>query len=175
MNLDKLMGLSGLELEIGLKTISIEELQAAVAAEELEIEGLKASISAIKAAQEKKRSVFGDYFDTDSYTKQQLLGKLKKLRAEKNKLIEQQSVSIKGFKVKEIKTDSINRNRYRAFMERLPESERTFYRENYGSDTVIEMEILIEETGVSVEMAEEMVTGRREIINFTEEEETTLF
>lgn len=172
MNWEQILGLEkpGLKTVQYLGSVSLQELQNAVAAAELEVKELEAAVAGLKAkAATLKKNPFEGLLDTgDSLTKTELFSKLKALQRKKNALNAEKAklgLDISKFKVKDTKkkekvdrkaTGRLRQNRYTSFMNRLASSERSYYKNTYDSETIIELEMVCEE-GFSVEEAEQIV------------------
>lgn len=194
MNWEQILGLEvpGLKTVQYLGSVSLQELQNAVAAAELEIRELEATVAGLKAkAATLKKNPFEGLLDTgDSLTKAELFSKLKALQRKKNALNAEKAklgLDISKFKVKNVKkkekvdkkgTGTLKHNRYTSFMDRLASSERSYYKNSYDSDTIIELEIVCEE-GFSVEEAEQIVVygnaAETNTDNWMEEDSTIEF
>lgn len=190
MNWEQILGLEvpGLKTVQYLGSVSLQELQNAVAAAELEIRELEATVAGLKAkAATLKKNPFEGLLDTgDSLTKAELFSKLKALQRKKNALKAEKAklgLDISGLKIAAKKTTKVQKGRTSAqqtianLMDSVPETDQPRYR-NLESETLLQVATLVEE-GFNPDEAYDIVMNgngaEAQIINFEDEDEDELF
>lgn len=187
MNWEQILGLEvpGLKTVQYLGSVSLQELQNAVAAAELEIRELEAMVAGLKAkAATLKKNPFEGLLDTgDSLTKAELFSKLKALQRKKNALNAEKAklgLDISKFKVKNVKkvkskeTRASNQNLVAKLMDNAEDKSKFRYLE---SDTLMEVAMLHSEGFTPEESYNIAVYGKGvDMIDFDgQEEEERLF